>query len=136
MSDIKSYFAKNQSKAHENFLHANGANTAKNVTKGATKGGGGDPLAAVAKLIGDVTVGVYSANKQIQLQKDLAKLSGAQQARLSEELAKAQTKQQKLALLQQAQIDAKNRSITMIVVGSLIGIAGIVLAVVLIRKRK
>lgn len=136
MSDIKSYFAKNQSKAHENFLHANGADAVTKAVKGAAKGGGGDPLAAVAKLVGDVTVGVYSANKQIKLQKDLAKLSGAQQARLSEELAKAQTKQQKLALLQQAQVDAKNRSITMIVVGSLVGIAGIVLAVVLIRKKK
>jgi len=127
MSDIKSYFAKNQATAHENFLHSNG---------GSSGGGSADLIGQAIKLAGDITVGVYSTNKQVQLQKDLAKLSGAQQQRLAEELGKANTKAEKLRILQNAQNQGKNREITLIVVGSLVGIAGIILTVVLLRKRK
>jgi len=127
MSDIKSYFAKNQATAHENFLHSNG---------GSSGGGSADLSGKAIKLAGDITVGVYSTNKQVQLQKDLAKLSGAQQQRLAEELGKANTKAEKLRILQNAQNQGKNREITLIVVGSLVGIAGIILTVVLLRKRK
>lgn len=139
MSDIKQYFAKNQAKAHENFLHISGdaAKAAGDAAKGAgSAAGSGDLVGQLVKLAGDITVGVYSTNKQIALQKDLAKLSSAEQARLAEQLGKATTKTQQLQLLQQAQNQAKNRNITLIVVGSLIGIAGIVLAVVLVRKGK
>lgn len=139
MSDIKQYFAKNQAKAHENFLHISGdaAKAAGNAAQGAgSAASGGDPIGQLIKLAGDITVGVYSTNQQIKLQKELAKLSSAEQARLAEQLGKATTKTQQLQLLQQAQNQAKNRNITLIVVGSLIGIAGIVLAVVLVRKGK
>lgn len=139
MSDIKQYFAKNQAKAHENFLHISGdaAKTASGAAQGAgSAASGGDPIGQLIKLAGDITVGVYSTNQQIKLQKELAKLSSAEQARLAEQLGKATTKTQQLQLLQQAQNQAKNRNITLIVVGSLIGIAGIVLAVVLVRKGK
>lgn len=136
MSDIKQYFAKNQANAHENFLHISG-DAAKGAAKSAgSAAGSGDLVGQLVKLAGDITVGVYSTNKQIALQKDLAKLSSAEQARLAEQLGKATTKTQQLQLLQQAQNQAKNRNITLIVVGSLIGIAGIVLAVVLVRKGK
>ena len=130
MSDIKSYFAKNQATAHENFLHSNGGSS------GGGSGVSGDLISQAVKLAGDITVGVYSTNKQVQLQKDLAKLSGAQQQRLAEELGKANTKAEKLRILQNAQNQGKNREITLIVVGSLVGIAGIILTVVLLRKRK
>lgn len=147
MSDIKSYFAKNQATAHENFLHANGgaASGAASGAGGAAKGAGGaakgsaanaDLIGQAIKLAGDITVGVYSSKQQVQLQKDLAKLSGEQQQRLAEELGKANTQAEKLRILQNAQNQAKNREITLIVVGSLVGIAGIVLTVVLLRKRK
>jgi len=140
MSDIKSYFAKNQATAHENFLHIDGADAAKaagDAAKGAGKAASNaDLIGQAIKLAGDITVGVYSTNQQVQLQKDLAKLSGAQQQRLAEELGKANTKAEKLRILQNAQNQAKNREITLIVVGSLVGIAGIVLTVVLLRKRK
>lgn len=130
MNDIKSYFAKNQSQAHETFVHSDGA-------KGAAKTAGqGDLVGQLVKLAGDITVGVYSTNKQIALQKDLAKLSSSEQAKLAEELSKSQTSTQKLALLQQAQNTARNRNITLIVVGSLIGIVGIVIAVVLVKRKK
>jgi hypothetical protein len=138
MSDIKSYFAKNQATAHENFLHSDGvAKAAGDAAKGAGKAASNaDLIGQAVKLAGDITVGIYSTNQQIQLQKDLAKLSGAQQQRLAEELGKANTKAEKLRILQNAQNQAKNREITLIVVGSLVGIAGIVLTVVLLRKRK
>ena len=136
MSDIKSYFAKNQATAHENFLHANGG-TAAGAAKSAGKAAGNaDLIGQAIKLAGDITVGIYSTNQQVQLQKDLAKLSGAQQQRLAEELGKANTQAEKLRILQNAQNQAKNREITLIVVGSLVGIAGIVLTVILLRKRK
>jgi hypothetical protein len=137
MSDIKSYFAKNQATAHENFLHANGAAAAAGAGKAAgSAAGNADLIGQAIKLAGDITVGVYSSKQQVKLQKDLAKLSGEQQQRLAEELGKANTQAEKLRILQNAQNQAKNREITLIVVGSLVGIAGIVLTVVLLRKRK
>jgi hypothetical protein len=139
MSDIKSYFAKNQATAHENFLHANGgaaAGAAKGAGSAAKGAASADLIGQAVKLAADITVGVYSSKQQVKLQKDLAKLSGEQQQRLAEELGKANTQAEKLRILQNAQNQAKNREITLIVVGSLVGIAGIVLTVVLLRKRK
>ena len=139
MSDIKSYFAKNQQTAHENFLDAKGgasADAAKGAGGAAKGAGSADLIGQAIKLAGDITVGIYSTNQQVKLQKDLASLSGAQQQRLAEELGKANTQAEKLRILQNAQNQAKNREITLIVVGSLVGIAGIVLTVVLLRKRK
>ena len=67
MSDIKSYFAKNQATAHENFLHSDGvAKAAGDVAEGAGKAASNaDLIGQAVKLAGDITVGVYSTKQQI-----------------------------------------------------------------------
>ena len=134
MSDIKSYLSTNQQKAHETFVHSNGGGSAGG---GAKSGGAGiDPISIAVKAVTDIGVGVYSTNKQIALQKDLQKLSAGQQKALADALNKATTKQQKLALLSQAQNDARKQELTKIIIGSSIAIVGITLTIILLNRTK
>lgn len=140
MSDIKSYLATNQEKAHETFVHASGGKPsgASSSASSSAKGGGGlvDPISLAVGVITDVGVGVYSTNKQIALQKDIQKLSAGQQKALAEALNKATTKQQKLALLSQAQNDARKQELTKIIIGSTIALVGITLTIILLNRTK
>ena len=79
--------------------------------------------------------GVDIATKR-KLEKDLAKMSSADAQALQNQLAKTKDAQTKLILLQDAADKAQKRSTTNIIIGSVIGLIGLISAIIVFKKKK
>jgi DMSO/TMAO reductase YedYZ heme-binding membrane subunit len=69
-------------------------------------------------------------------EKKLAKMSAADAEALQNQLAREKDAQTKLLLLQQAADKAQKRSTTNIIIGSAIGLIGLIAAIVVFKKKK
>lgn len=97
------------------------------------------PVAVVVGLIstaGSVAVGGLDVASKRKLEKNLAKLNAAEAEALQKQLAKEKDAQTKLLLLQEAADKADKRSTTNIIIGSVIGLIGLITAIVVLRKKK
>ncbi len=71
-----------------------------------------------------------------KLEKNLAKLNAAEAEALQKQLAKEKDAQTKLILLQDAADKAQKRSTTNIIIGSAIGLIGLIAAIIALKKKK
>ena len=68
--------------------------------------------------------------------KNLAKLNAAEAEALQKQLAKEKDAQTKLILLQDAADKAQKRSTTNIIIGSAIGLIGLIAAIIALKNKK
>lgn len=97
------------------------------------------PAIVAATLIttaGSTAVGGLDIVTKRKLEKNLAKLNAAEAEALQNQLAKEKDAQTKLLLLQQAADKADKRSRMNIIIGSAIGLIGLITAIILIKKKK
>ena len=97
------------------------------------------PAIVAATLIttaGSTAVGGLDIVTKRKLEKNLAKLNAAEAEALQNQLAKEKDAQTKLLLLQQAADKADKRSRMNIIIGSAIGLVGLITAIILIKKKK
>jgi|APGre2960657423_1045063.scaffolds.fasta_scaffold26256_4 1-deoxy-D-xylulose 5-phosphate reductoisomerase len=97
------------------------------------------PVAIVAAIIstaGATTVGGVDIFTKRKLEKNLAKMSAADAQALQNQLAKTKDAQTKLILLQDAADKAQKRSTTNIIIGSVIGLIGLISAIIVFKKKK
>jgi len=71
-----------------------------------------------------------------KLEKNLAKLNAAEAEALQKQLAKEKDAQTKLILLQDAADKAQKRSTTNIIIGSAIGLIGLIAAIIALKNKK
>lgn len=93
-------------------------------------------VGAIISTAGSVAVGGLDIATKRKLEKNLAKLSQAEAEALQTQLAKEKDAQTKLLLLQQAADKADKRSRLNIIIGSAIGLIGLITAIILIKKKK
>jgi len=96
------------------------------------------PVAIAAALIttaGSTAVGGLDVVSKRKLEKNLAKLNAAEAEALQKQLAKEKDAQTKLILLQDAADKAK-RSTTNIIIGSAIGLIGLIAAIIALKNKK
>lgn len=79
--------------------------------------------------------GIDIASKR-KLEKNLAKLNSQQAKDLQEQLNKEQDKQVKLLLLQKAADNAEKANTRNIIIGSALGLIGLISAIILLRNKK
>ena len=97
------------------------------------------PAIVAATLIttaGSTAVGGLDIVTKRKLEKNLAKLNAAEAEALQNQLAKEKDAQTKLLLLQQAADKADKRSRMNIIIGSAIGLVGLITAIILIKNKK
>lgn len=93
-------------------------------------------VATLITTAGSTAVGGLDIFTKRKLEKNLAKLSQAEAEALQTQLAKEKDAQTKLLLLQQAADKADKRSRLNIIIGSAIGLIGLITAIILIKKKK
>jgi 1-deoxy-D-xylulose 5-phosphate reductoisomerase len=81
-------------------------------------------------------VGSLDVVSKRKLEKNLAKLNAAEAEALQKQLAKEKDAQTKLILLQDAADKAQKRSTTNIIIGSAIGLIGLIAAIIALKKKK
>ncbi len=97
------------------------------------------PAVVVGALIstaGSTAIGGLDVISKRKLEKKLAKMSAADAEALQNQLAREKDAQTKLLLLQQAADKAQKRSTTNIIIGSAIGLIGLIAAIVVFKKKK
>jgi hypothetical protein len=96
------------------------------------------PIIVAALISAGVSAGVGGVDiaTKRKLEKNLAKLSSQQAKDLQEQLNKEQDKQVKLALLQKAADNAEKANTRNIIIGSVLGLVGLISAIILLRKKK
>lgn len=97
------------------------------------------PVAIAAALIttaGSTAVGGLDVASKRKLEKNLAKLNAAEAEALQKQLAKEKDAQTKLILLQDAADKAQKRSTTNIIIGSAIGLIGLIAAIIALKNKK
>jgi len=97
------------------------------------------PVAIAAALIttaGSTAVGGLDVVSKRKLEKNLAKLNAAEAEALQKQLAKEKDAQTKLILLQDAADKAQKRSTTNIIIGSAIGLIGLIAEIIALKNKK
>lgn len=97
------------------------------------------PVVIAAALIttaGSTAVGGLDVASKRKLEKNLAKLNAAEAEALQKQLAKEKDAQTKLILLQDAADKAQKRSTTNIIIGSAIGLIGLIAAIIALKNKK
>jgi 1-deoxy-D-xylulose 5-phosphate reductoisomerase len=93
-------------------------------------------VAALITTAGSTAVGGLDVASKRKLEKNLAKMSAADAQALQNQLARQKDAQTKLLLLQEAADKAQKRSTTNIIIGSVIGLIGLIAAIIVFKKKK
>jgi len=93
-------------------------------------------VAALITTAGSTAVGGLDVASKRKLEKNLAKMSAADAQALQNQLARQKDEQTKLLLLQEAADKAQKRSTTNIIIGSVIGLIGLIAAIIVFKKKK
>jgi len=93
-------------------------------------------VAALITTAGSTAVGGLDVVSKRKLEKKLAKMSAADAQALQNQLARQKDAQTKLLLLQEAADKAQKRSTTNIIIGSVIGLIGLISAIIVFKKKK
>jgi 1-deoxy-D-xylulose 5-phosphate reductoisomerase len=93
-------------------------------------------IAALITTAGSTAVGGLDVASKRKLEKNLAKMSAADAQALQNQLARQKDAQTKLLLLQEAADKAQKRSTTNIIIGSVIGLIGLIAAIIVFKKKK
>jgi 1-deoxy-D-xylulose 5-phosphate reductoisomerase len=93
-------------------------------------------VAALISAAGSTAVGGVDVFSKRKLEKNLAKMNAADAEALQKLLAREKNAQTKLILLQDAADKAQKRSTTNIIIGSVIGLIGLIAAIVVFKKKK
>lgn len=93
-------------------------------------------VATLITTAGSTAVGGLDVFTKRKLEKNLAKLNAAEAEALQKQLAKEKDAQTKLILLQDAADKAQKRSTTNIIIGSAIGLIGLIAAIITLKKKK
>lgn len=93
-------------------------------------------VATLITTAGSTAVGGLDIFTKRKLEKNLAKLNAAEAEALQKQLAKEKDAQTKLILLQDAADKAQKRSTTNIIIGSAIGLIGLIAAIIALKKKK
>lgn len=93
-------------------------------------------VAALISAAGSTAVGGVDVFSKRKLEKNLAKMNAADAEALQKQLAREKNAQTKLILLQDAADKAQKRSTTNIIIGSVIGLIGLIAAIIVFKKKK